>query len=113
MPNSGTRGYVVKKRYIKSIILAKPIRDDSKSPGVRDVPIVTAGITDQISAAVTSRTGAHCSEISTPLVNPQCLAALLKGENIAEQQKNDANLYKLRKYAKQRHGNKHGLYLEE
>ncbi|XP_047476454.1 uncharacterized protein LOC125030461 [Penaeus chinensis] len=75
----------------------------SESPGVRDGPTISADIMDQTSAAVTTRAAARRSEISTRLANPQGLEALLKGEDIAEQQKNDATLSKLREYAEQRH----------
>ncbi|XP_037774265.1 uncharacterized protein LOC119570699 [Penaeus monodon] len=82
---------------------AQDVTPMSESPGVHDVPIISAGIIDHTSAAVTTRAAARRSEISTRLASPQGLEALLKGEDIAEQQKNDATLSKLHEYAEQRH----------
>ncbi|XP_037789363.1 uncharacterized protein LOC119584788 [Penaeus monodon] len=82
---------------------AQDVTPMSESPGVHDVPIISAGIIDHTSAAVTTRAAARRSEISTRMASPQGLEALLKGEDIAEQQKNDATLSKLHEYAEQRH----------
>lgn len=71
------------------------------APGVYGVPVLPTGITDQTSASLTTRTAASRWYQNTT-GKAAVFRDIIKCEDIAEQQKNDATLSKLREYVEQR-----------